>query len=83
LPRAYSYRCKRDANDLQRRRASALNDIVCFTFESRDIRREAIEGIEVHEPLRSWPSDRFADACPWRKWSRYERQLQSKTLRST
>ena len=58
LPPAYGYPC--DALDKipEDRHFAALNDVVCFIAGDRPIRLTAGAGILVHEPLRSWLSER-------------------------
>lgn len=40
------------------RRALALNDLVCITYEDRSIDPRVVDDIHIHEPLRSWLSAR-------------------------
>ena len=40
------------------RRAVALNDLVCLTYEERSLDPKLMTDIEVHEPLRPWLADR-------------------------
>ncbi len=62
LPPTYNYPYNLHMRVPADRRAQALNDLVCFTFEDRDIRPDRVHDIEVREPLRSWLADRFTDA---------------------
>lgn len=36
------------------RRAAALNDLVCITYEGRSLDPSLVDDINIHEPLRSW-----------------------------
>ena len=38
----------------EERRAAAHDDLVCFTFEGRSLKLNAVADIEIREPLRSW-----------------------------
>jgi hypothetical protein len=54
LPATYNYPYNLHDRVPEDRRAAALNDLVCFTFEGRTIRPGAVKDIRIREPLRSW-----------------------------
>jgi hypothetical protein len=54
LPPAYNYPYNLQERIPAERTLAVLNEAVCFTYEERDIRPNAVTGIEVREPLRSW-----------------------------
>jgi hypothetical protein len=54
LPPTYNYPLHLQGRIPADRRAAALNDLVCFSYEQESIRPEALTGIQVREPLRSW-----------------------------
>jgi hypothetical protein len=57
---AYNYPYNLHDRVPQHRRAAALNDLVCFTFEGRAIHPDVVTDIEIREPLRSWLRARAA-----------------------
>lgn len=54
LPHTYNYPYNLHEHIPAEKRPAALNDVISFTYEERDIRPEAMTGIQVCEPLRSW-----------------------------
>jgi hypothetical protein len=60
LPPTYNYPYHLQDRIPADRRAAALNDLVCFSYEEESIRPERLTGIQVREPLRSWLAARFA-----------------------
>jgi hypothetical protein len=54
LPHIYNYPYNLHDRVPAEKRPSALNETVSFTYEERDIRPDAVTGIEVREPLRAW-----------------------------
>jgi hypothetical protein len=54
LPHTYNYPYNLHESVPAGKCPSALNDVVSFTYEERDIHPEKVTGIEVREPLRSW-----------------------------
>lgn len=54
LPPTYNYPYNLHERVPAEKRSAALNEAVSFTYEERDIRPEALTGIQVREPLRSW-----------------------------
>ena len=54
LPQTYNYPYNLHERVPAEKRPAALNDVVSFTYEERDIRPEAVTGIQVREPLRAW-----------------------------
>lgn len=54
LPPAYNYPYNLHELVPAENRPAALNDVVSFTYEERDIRPEAVTGIQVRDPLREW-----------------------------
>jgi hypothetical protein len=60
LPPSYNYPFNLQERVPADRRASALNEVITFTYEDRSINPDEISGIEVKEPLRSWLETRFS-----------------------
>lgn len=58
LPPDYSYPYNLHGSIPLDRRASALNDSVCITYEDRSLDPGVVDDISIHEPLRSWLSAR-------------------------
>jgi len=58
LPPVYNYPYNLHQSVPHDRRAQALNDLVCVTYEDRSMNPTAMDDIDVHEPLRSWLSAR-------------------------
>jgi hypothetical protein len=54
LPATYNYPYNLQDRIPASRRLKTLNETVCFTYEDRSIHPEAINGIDVHQPLRGW-----------------------------
>jgi hypothetical protein len=54
LPATYNYPYNLQDRVPEDRRASTLNDLVCFTFEGRTIHPTSVTDIEIREPLRTW-----------------------------
>jgi hypothetical protein len=54
LPPTYNYPYNLHAQVPAARRARALNDLVCLTYEGRSTNPDEIKDIDVTEPLRSW-----------------------------
>jgi len=61
LPPTYNYPYNLHTQVPDERRAAALNDLVCFTFEGRTVCPDAVTDIAIREPLRSWLKER---GCP-------------------
>lgn len=62
LPPTYNYPYNLHRRVPAARRAAALNDLVCFTFEGRHLHPGAVTDVEVREPLRAWLEARIAPA---------------------
>ena len=60
LPPTYNYPYNLHASLSPERRAEALNDLVCFTYEGRPINPAQVDDVAIHEPLRSWLANRAA-----------------------
>jgi hypothetical protein len=60
LPPEYNYPYNLHSSVPKERRAEALNDLVCITYEGRDIDPWRVDDIKINEPLRSWLSTRVA-----------------------
>lgn len=56
LPPEYNYPYNLHSSVPEERRAAALNDLVCITYESRVIDPNQVDDIVIKEPLRSWLS---------------------------
>jgi hypothetical protein len=54
LPPTYNYPYNLHGRIPPQHRATALNDLVCFTYEERAIHPNVVTDIQIHEPLRSW-----------------------------
>jgi len=54
LPPTYNYPYHLQERIPADRRAAALDGLVCFAYEDCDIHPDALTGIQVREPLRSW-----------------------------
>jgi hypothetical protein len=54
LPPAYNYPYNLHDRVPPDRRPSALNELVCLTFEGREVHPAAVTDIQLYEPLRSW-----------------------------
>lgn len=54
LPPTYNYPYNLQAQVPEDRRAAAMNDLVCFPFEDRILRPDAVSDIQIREPLLSW-----------------------------
>lgn len=61
LPPDYNYPYNLQASVPLARRAAALNDLVCLTYEDRTIAPDLVADIAIHEPLRSWLAGRIAE----------------------
>ena len=59
LPPTYNYPYNLQSQVPDDRRAAALNDLVCFTFEGRTLQPDAVTDTAIHPPLRSWLKVRF------------------------
>lgn len=57
LPPEYVYPYNLHQDTPADRRAAVMNDLVCVYYEGRSLNPQAIDDIEVHNPLRSWLSD--------------------------
>ena len=58
-PPTYNYPYNLQSQVPDDRRAAALNDLVCFTFEGRTLQPDAVTDTAIHPPLRSWLKVRF------------------------
>jgi len=54
LPPEYNYPYNLHSSVPEDRRAEALNELVCITYENRVIDPDQVEDIIINEPLRSW-----------------------------
>ncbi|MBM3127232.1 MAG: hypothetical protein FJ009_01190 [Chloroflexi bacterium] len=54
LPPTYNYPYNLHARVPAERRAHALNDLICFTYEERSIHPNEMTDIEIREPLKAW-----------------------------
>ncbi len=54
LPPDCNYPYNLHARVPKHRRAAALDDLVCFSYEGRSLRAADVDDVEVGEPLRSW-----------------------------
>jgi hypothetical protein len=59
LPPEYNYPYHLHQDVPPERRARALNDLVCVTYEDRSLDPNTMSDIEVREPLRTWLAERF------------------------
>ncbi len=59
LPSTYNYPYNLQERIPRNRRAVALDDLVCFTYESRSIHPNAVVDIQIREPLRLWLETRI------------------------
>lgn len=59
LPPTYNYPYNLHGEAPADRRAAALNDLVCFTFEGRAVHPNAVTDIAIREPLRAWLGSRL------------------------
>ena len=62
LPPAYNYPYSLHQSVPLDRRAEALNNLVCITYEDRSIDPAAMGDLAVHDPLKSWLSARVSAA---------------------
>jgi hypothetical protein len=58
LPPNYNYPYNLHQQVPDDRRVAALNELVCFAYEERDISPDAVSDVRIHEPLRSWLKNR-------------------------
>ena len=58
LPPEYSYPYNLHQQVPADRRTDALNDLICIAYEKRPLDPTVVDDIVIHEPLRSWLSDR-------------------------
>jgi hypothetical protein len=61
LPPSCNYPYNLHARVPEERRAVALDDLVCFTYEGRSLRPADVDDVEIGEPLRSWLGDMLAE----------------------
>ncbi|HSQ25808.1 MAG TPA: hypothetical protein VLM80_01665, partial [Anaerolineales bacterium] len=54
LPSSYNYPYNLQARVPDERRARTLNELVCLTYEERDLRPDMVSDIQILEPLSSW-----------------------------
>jgi hypothetical protein len=54
LPPSYNYPYNLHASLPADRKAAALNDLISLTYEGRTLDPDAVDDIEIREPLRSW-----------------------------
>jgi len=54
LPPSYNYPYNLQAKIPGASRATSLDELVCFTYEERDLNPETVTDIQIREPLRSW-----------------------------
>lgn len=54
LPSSYNYPYNLHARVPEERRARTLNELVCLTYEERNLRPDMVSDIQILEPLRSW-----------------------------
>ena len=54
LPPDYSYPYNLHRSVPLERRAHALNDLVCITYEDRSLEPDSVDDINIYDPLRSW-----------------------------
>jgi hypothetical protein len=54
LPSSYNYPYNLQARVPEERRARTLNELVCLTYEERDVHPDRVSDIQILEPLRSW-----------------------------
>lgn len=59
LPSSYNYPYNLQASVPEERRARTLNELVCLTYEERDLRPDRVSDIQILEPLRSWLNERI------------------------
>jgi hypothetical protein len=59
LPPDYNYPYNLHLSVPLDRRARALNDAVCITYEDRSLDPNVVDDIGIHDPLRSWLSERM------------------------
>jgi len=58
LPPEYSYPYHLHQDVPLKRRAQALNDLICVAYEEETLDPNTTFNIEIHEPLRSWLKER-------------------------
>jgi hypothetical protein len=56
LPPDYNYPYNLHQSVPPNRRAAALNDLVCITYEDRSLDPDLVDDVDVHDPLRLWLS---------------------------
>jgi hypothetical protein len=54
LPPSYNYPYNLQELVPRERRATALDELVCFAYEGRSLRPERVTDVAIREPLRSW-----------------------------
>ncbi len=54
LPPDYNYPYNLHDSVSKKRRAKALNDLVCIAYEDRPLEPSQVDDIDLHDPLRSW-----------------------------
>lgn len=57
LPPSYNYPYNLQARVPEEHRARTLNELVCLTYEERDLHPGQVNDIQILEPLRSWLSE--------------------------
>jgi hypothetical protein len=60
LPAEYSYPMHFHERVDKSERPVSLNDLVCIAYEDLNLHPEAVENIQVEEPLRSWLAHNIA-----------------------
>jgi len=59
LPPEYSYPYHLHQEISSKRRANALNDLICVAYEDETLNPDTMNDIEIHGPLRSWLKERL------------------------
>lgn len=59
LPPSYNYPYNLHARVPVDQRARTLNELVCLTYEERDLHPSRVSDIQIREPLRSWLNQRI------------------------
>jgi hypothetical protein len=64
LPPDYNYPYNLHGEVPEDRKASALNELTCFTYEGRSLNPRDVTDIELREPLKSWLQERIELIVP-------------------
>jgi hypothetical protein len=70
LPPDYNYPYNLHQSVPPKRRAAALNDPVCITYEDRPLDPDRVDDVDIHDPLRSWLAGHAARSAEERRAER-------------